>query len=352
MSSRWCIFTAVLLAAVGGLSLYTIHQAQPEPGVTRRWWDNTLEKVERFRYDGSLDRRTYYGEDGQSVLRDEQYNYDGSLRTLSVRLPDGNMETTAYGGADKKQLVVYELRTPDGITLISKTWYADGKPRAETKYSPDGRIALEQRSWFADGSLEHEQRVTPTGGINIVKYWRKDVLKFKQTSQIGGGADLVWYFDDGKSIMRTEAIKDKSAVIETFKKDGKIKVREEQDLTAGTIKFSVFNDEGKVRFVQSWVPEGTRGARLSSIDELDADGKLVRKLFVNKYLQVVKVNRYRPDGSISSTRHLREDSTVSREEFFDEKGTAGEVKTYNETELKEEVDSDFLQLYQNRGEDE
>lgn len=352
MSSRWCIFTAVLLAAVGGFSALTIYQAKPEPGVTRRWWDDTLERVEQRGYDGRLHRRTFYGEDGQSVLRDEDYNYDGSLRTLSVRLPDGNIEVTAYGGTDNKQILSYELHTPQGTTLVSKSWFADGKPRAETKYSPDGRVALEQRSWFADGSLEREQIVTPTGGINAVTYWRKDVLKFRQTAQIAGGAEAVWYYDDGKSVMRTEVQKNQTALIEVFKRDGKIKVREEQNLAAGTIKFSVFNDEGKVRFVQHWNPDGARYARISSVDELNEEGKVVRTLFVNKQRQVEKVTRYRPDGSISSTRHLRGDSTVSREEFFDEKGAAGEIKDYKDDELKEEIDSDFLKLYQTRGDDE
>lgn len=352
MSSRWCIFTAVLLAVVGGISLYTIHQAKPEPGITRRWWDNTIETIEQHYYGGSLQRRTYYGEDGQSVLRDEEYNYGGTLRTLHVRLPDGNMEITTYGGADDKQVISYELRTPEGTTLVSKSWFADGKPRSEIKYSPDGRVALEQRTWLADGSLESERIVTPTGGLNAVHYWRKDVLKFKQTAKIAGAVEAVWYYDDGKSVMRTEVQKDQTALIEVFKRDGKITVREEQNLAAGTVKFSIFNDEGKVRFVQHWSPDGARYAKITSIDEMDAEGKLVRTLFVNKNRQVEKVTRYRPDGSISSTRHLRDDSTVSREEFFDEKGAAGEVKDYKGDELKEEIDSDFLKLYQTRGDDE
>ena len=346
MSLRWCMVTTLLLLAVVGYTLLTLDSAKPEPGITRRWWDDTLEKVEDYNSNGSLRRRTYYGEDGQSVLRDEEYHWNGNLRTLGVRLPDGNMEITNFNEADGKTIIGYVLENPDRKTLISRYWYANGKMRDEQIMSPDAKIPLETRHWFEDGSLSSEEKVLPTGEIQRVAYWKKDTLKSKSSARVNGTSERTDYHPDGKTVKMTQVATADTLVIDRFTADSKLWLSERHDTTK--ITFTKFGNDGKALFTQLWKPTGNGYARLTEVDEFDANGKLTRKLIVDGRHRVRTVHRYREDGSLSSTRHLRLDSSVAREEFFDEKGTAGETKEYGDTELLEEIKSDRLDMLQER----
>lgn len=353
MSLRWCGLTAALIGLAVAATLVQLAGTSEEPGITRRWWDGTLEKQERRWSDGRLAQRTFYGEDGQSLLRDEIYDYStGALTSLSVRLADGTMETSTYSVTDHR-LLTYKLKTPDQrFTLINREYYPDGKLRLEQISSKDGQIILEDRKWFVDGSLEREEKVLPSGEQQLVIYWRKDVLKVKQRLLVNGTGERLQYRSDGKTIERKRVDSEESAVIEEFLPDGSLAMTEYHDRKTGYITFTVYDTKGKVRFKQGWKPFNQRSAILETVEIFDENGKLERKLYVNGRRVIHKADHFRPDGTVSSKRTLRPDGTVSQEEFFDEKGNLTETKQYGKNEVEEKIDEEFTRLLQKRENDE
>lgn len=351
MTLRWTMFTAVLLAAIGGISWYTVSGDQPLPGYTYRWWDNTLEKVEIRRADGTLQRRTLYGEDGTSVLRHEEYNYAGKLTSLEVRLPDGNMESTTYGGVDYTVITEHSVSLPNTRPLLMESWSDTGQKRAYHRFSPDGRVELETRLWFEDGSIEKEQTISDTGEINVLWYWQKDVLRMTQKSKVGGDAEAKVYYRDGKTVQREETIRGDVITIKSYSPDGVLRLVEEQQQSKDKLTMTAYNDKGKIVCVQRFKPVGTRWYEIVEVDEYNADEKLVRKWEVDSKRRPVKVTTFRDDGTISSVRHLRSDHSVSREQLFDEKGASGETKDYPNNDLKQEVDSELFKVLSHRGDE-
>lgn len=349
MSLRWCGITAVLLAAVVVFTLVQIRTSQEEPGITRRWWDGSIEKIERRYSDGTLYQRTFYGDDGASVLRDEVYS-SGRLSMLRVRLPDGTMEVRTYDYDNK--LSSYVLKTPDErFNLIKREYYSDGKLKLEEISSKDGSIVLENRKWFQDGSLEREETVSPAGDVNLVEYWSKDVLKTKQVQHINGTGERIDYRSDGKTISRKRVDTAEAASIETYTYNGTLKMIERHDRKTKYITFTVFQDDGKTpQFKQSWKPYNARSNVLDEVEVYDKDGKLARKLFVTGRDEIRTVNHYRPDGSLKSVRHLRANGTVSSEDICDEKGNITDTKKYGDDELREEIDPGLTRLLQTRRE--
>ena len=323
-SSRWWLFLLLPLAALALLTLSGCNSdtpsVEPNPTVapaqpTRR------EKVEPMaESSGELSRRHIY----------DQYD-----REVETHINFRNGERASYYFRENGSAREYVLQTKSGQIKTRKVYGLDGKTVVEgqeSRYDGSPKWVLERMkdgsskttTYWYDGKRVFSEEVTKADGSFETTYYRKGGSVWIKKSGKGAKVTAEEHFDkNGTQTMRVEFPADDISVVTVF-------------------------TGGKAVARQTWKVEktswGSAAHTLQSVEELDSNGKVTRKLKLNySGWTVEQTETYNADGT-RLVRTLRWDGTVSKEETFDQAGKSTNVKDFKDDErLYEQVDRSLMQ---------
>lgn len=222
MSARWCAFTGALM--LGFVLVTFLHKAvmQDAPGVTTRWWDGTLNTVDKHHANGQVASRTVYGDDGKTVLAYQEWTIDGALVRQKIRQKDGRVEEKRFS-VDGKVLLNYALWNGDERSFVIKREYHDnGKLSSEVIMTEDGQHAQHRRTFSSDGSLEEEYKILSNADQETISYLNgKPARRF--VFKANGDTETTAYYPSGAIRMSERTIRLTGArEVKCFSEDGRL----------------------------------------------------------------------------------------------------------------------------------
>lgn len=291
------------------------NQPSPKPNTPYR-----REKIEPMdESTGELSRRHIYDELDREV--ETQINYrNGESATHKYR-EDGSTKE-------------YVLRAKGGALKQRKVFDIDGKTVIE---------GLESRS---DGTTKWTMEKLPDGSTKTVTYWYDGKRVFSEEIKKPNGTWQTTYFrKSGKVWVKKSGTGSKTEVEDQFDRNGLQTSRTEFISDSKNI-VTVYNN-GKPEARQTWRVERNSWSgtyqTLEEVEELDASGKVTRKLTMDGGgWDVKQTETFNPDGT-RVVRTLRYDGTISKEETFDKSGKSTNVKEYKDDErTTEKIDRQLL----------
>ena len=322
MTMRWCVLTGALMLAFVYATLTYKNVVQNPPGVYTRWYDGTLQRINRFYPDGHLKSTTVYGDDGQTVIVLAELTDDGAIIHSKVRRPDGKVEEKAYSD-DGKVILQQTIWSGDGTYyLVRRLFWDNGQLHDEDIKTEDGTVTSSRRLLYRDGTLAFEVHVLPNADQEAKSY-TKGVLVERQL--LKGNGDKI---------------------IESFRPTtGVLAQRVTNIALTSELKTEYFNADGTLLFLHSLTPDENRVVNI-----LYDHGKMIvrqtgldlllmeveqfkpgsdypfRRVELDKSGQISAIYDYRANGTLEKVQHQL-NGTVTFEEFYDDAG----VKVLRET---------------------
>lgn len=216
----WCAFTGALML----LSVLVTHQqrtaAEDPPGVVTRWWDGTLQSQDETWPNGKPASHTEYGEDGKTILLQQQWTPEGVLSREFKRLKSGQAEERVWDRSGKI-LRLYRLWLGDQSTyIIERVYHANGLMQREETKTEDGMLVNSRSSWNAAGVIENEYHIMPNASHETKQYMDGKIFT-KRTDFGSGDWEELNYFPNGNVRQRMYFTKLTGKLTEeSFNEDG------------------------------------------------------------------------------------------------------------------------------------
>lgn len=318
---RWCTITGALLLSTVAVTYLHKQVAADPTGVETRWWDGTKKSVETYYRDGKVESRTEYGEDGKTVITYRKYDWQGNLQQEKIRLPNGNIEDSAYMFDGRKNVrLQYTLWLGDESNFIlTQMYWQNGKMRMEVVKTDDGQVAKQSRQWDEEGVLLTESQILPNAANQLDQY------------------------EDGKLVQRQTLFGTGDMVTQTFRADGTMSNEEKIIRLTDTAYGTYFDARGIPVFGSEQHKDGTQVLILykngkpavkhtaykpnspTYAEEISAStGTVTRKLEFDAKGNPSRVFIYRADGTLAREKHLTgtgNSTTVTRQLDYDATGT-------------------------------
>ena len=262
--------------------------------------------------------------------------YDELDREIETHVSFRNGERASYYFRDDGKVKEYVLRAKNGDIRTRKVYAADGKTVIEGK---------ESRS---DGTAKWILELLPDGSSKTTTYWYDGKRTFSVEIKKPDGSFQTTYFRKGGSLwMKKSGSNGKVTAEDYFDRSGTQTLRIENP-SPDTSIVTVYSG-GKAVARQTWKVEptswGSASQTLQTVEELDANGKVSRKLKMSySGWSVDQTETFNADGS-RVVRDLQWDGTVKKEETFDSAGKSTKVKEYKDGDDKvtEPVDRSLMQ---------
>lgn len=289
---------------------------QPKPSVQ----SNRREKLEPMdENSGEFSRRHVFDELDREV--ETQINYR-------------NGESATYYFREDGKTREYVRRAKNGTVKQRKV------------YDKDGTTVLEGQESRSDGTTLWVMEKQADGSTKTTTYWFDGKRVFSvEIRKPGGSFETSFYHKNGQLWSKQYGTGTKVAVEEHFDRNGVQTLRIESPNP--TTSVVIVYDKGKPQARQTWKIEtnswsGTMHT-LQQVEELDANGKVTRKLTMDSGGWSVKeTETFNADGT-RVVRTLRYDGTIGKEETFDKAGKSTAVKEYKDDErITETVDRQLL----------
>lgn len=301
-----------------------------EAGVYRRWWDGTLEKTEDT-YRGKLSRRTFYGEDGKTEVRSEEYftygPLTGKLARLRELLEDGRMHKTEY---DQNGKLAQEIMQSVSGGVILHRKYTNGVLVYELTRSDDRAFnVISRKTYFPDGSPEEISELDKNGTMITTGYYHGGKLKLKRQQQVNGEGSANYFYDDGKTLKEQWQVSAKVWTIRHVGRDQKLlwdikaEVHGAVDVTfygnqANPIADPKDSAKPRPLYVQhyQWY---SNGIQMTAVTEYNSSGKKVRWINTVGPRFVYETKDFDEQGRVR--KHCKFHwNAMKSEETFDENG--------------------------------
>jgi len=225
MKLVWCAFTGALML----LSVLVTHQqrmaAEDPPGVITRWWDGTMQSVDRTFPDGKPYLHTEYGEDGNTILVHKEWSRQGALVHQQLRLKDGKLEEKRWDYTGKT-LHEYTLWLGDGSSFtIQQLYHANGVLASEVTKTEDGLLTNREVSWDRLGRLIGEYHIR-SNASHERKSYDEGRLVSKRTDFGSGDWEEITYWPNGNPRFRVYYTKLTGKLTEeSFNQDGTLSLQ-------------------------------------------------------------------------------------------------------------------------------
>ncbi len=307
MSLKWCTFTGALMLGFVYLTFHHKEVAKDPPGVTKRWWDGTIQSKETRRNDGSLENRTEYGDDGKTVVSFKEWSWEGVLFHSKIRQKDGRVEEKHFA-EDGKSLRLYTLWNGDEKTFVIRREYSfNGKMLSELIMTEDGLQMAESRRFNDDGTLFLEQKVLDNADQETKMFSRDGKLTSRNLFKGSGDRWEERYHKNGKIAERTKMIRlDGSSETEGFSEEGKLIWTRVIEMPGKKRMILTVYDGDKVKMRKF---TDLRTYSLQTVEEYSLEnGKVQRRIWLAGDNQPTKVEKFRKDGTLEKVLFL--DSVV------------------------------------------
>lgn len=321
---KWWWLLVIPVAALALLTLSGCNSdessTEPKPSVTHTQ-PYRREKIE------PMDEKT-----GELARR---HVYDELDREIETHISFRNGERASYYFRDDGKAREYVLRAKNGDIRTRKVYAADGQTVIEGKESrPDGTC-----KWILE--------LQKDGSSKTTTYWYDGKRPFSvEIKRPDGTFETTYFRKSGSLWMKKSGTGSKIAHEEHFDRNSVQTLRIETPSPDVSV-VTVYNN-GKAVARQTYKIEptswGSASHTLQTVEELDANGKVTRKLKMNySGWTVEQTETFNADGS-RTVKDLRWDGTVKKEETFDSAGKSTKVTEYKENEtVTEPVDRSLLQ---------
>lgn len=367
------VLIVVAAVLVGAIALTGIRFATTGDTISDEVFPEKL-PVQAELHDGEILRNVEFYPDGVTPKHAFAYNNDGTLTDYWYR-EDGTLERAEsfWQNEDGSRIVLRRAEfLPDGVTYkYDIEYFADGIARAKELvliddnrqhrqfFWPNGVVRLDQvilrdqKGWKLKSRWEYREDASTlsryeAGDNDSFEEWIHSekglLITYKKKTAWGGSYTEENYGgEDGNTVMRRMTQNHMSTKVETFDTSGK--PLEERvwfgAIETGMMNVTVFDDAGKKRFYQSYMPKDGK-PRLYVITEFKPDGKDGR----NFYFQqdgAISETVYNEDGSKWTRRLFRPDGTLAEEIDMEKgKGKVGTRQYEESADIRVQIPQEYL----------
>ncbi len=355
------VVIATLMVIIAGVTFIYI---QADSGndrvvVTKRWYNDTIEKVEEYFDDEKqiLRSRTIYGDDGKTVLESKEYEFSGydannGGKTVLVssleRMQDGSVEKKTFNELGQ-ELKGREVFAADGKTIQVREYYDKGVLARRQTYDTNGEVELKIETFDEEGnfiqvfeilpSLQAEKRIYQKGN-NKLKY-----VFLSELSILGNEVKVVAeyciaFWDDGKTAHVRLNKPDMSLPpeIEIFSPIGYLlqSAKLAEDGKSLTVTEYDEDNSNQVKNITYWDVMVGSYFTLVKLEKYE-NGKLTSIVVFDEFSRKAKQikNLDLASGKVISVYYLDGSGQIEKEEKLDDNGKVIETKIIPYTERKQ-----------------